>query len=253
MSVVINNPQNPLLGIYCDESRQTQHRFMAVGGLIIDEDAIEHFNDTMRKFRVELNMNRELKWTKVSTGKLSEYKRFVDYFFALSNTNHVAFHSMVIDTHQLDHARYNQGDKDLGLNKFYYLLLIHAFGKRYYKKYKPCRFIVLVDKRSSKQSLSEFRRILNNGFSKKYGAVDDPFRTVEPRDSKGCEMLQINDILLGAIGYHWNDCNLLSGASKAKISLSNYIAAKAGLPDLSRSTKYGARRFTIWKFKPSSK
>ncbi len=60
---------------------------MVIGGLIIDSQEVGEFNETMQRFRTEQRMYSELKWTKVTNQKLSQYKRFVDYFFALNNTD----------------------------------------------------------------------------------------------------------------------------------------------------------------------
>jgi hypothetical protein len=112
---------------------------------------------------------------------------------------------------------------------------------------------VYLDYRTSKYELDDLRTVLNNGISKKLSkglnAVSiQPFRAVEPRNSKSSEIIQLNDIILGAIGYHKNGYHLLSGSSKAKIELSNYIAQKAGLTGLSDNTRYGQSRFAIWNF-----
>ena len=107
-----------LYHIYCDESRQSKDRFMVLGGIIIPSGNIDAFNETMEKFRNENNMRAELKWSKVSNQKLSEYKVFVDYFFALNNTDKLHFHCIIIDNHQVNHKRFSKGDKELGFTNF---------------------------------------------------------------------------------------------------------------------------------------
>jgi len=57
--------------IYCDESRQSKDRFMAIGGAIIPSDNVEQFNKTMQKYRNEQKMFSELKWSKVTNQKLT--------------------------------------------------------------------------------------------------------------------------------------------------------------------------------------
>jgi hypothetical protein len=60
---------------------------MVIGGTIIPSSNVEQFNRTMQKYRTEQKMFSELKWSKVTNQKLAEYKRFVEYFFALNNTD----------------------------------------------------------------------------------------------------------------------------------------------------------------------
>jgi hypothetical protein len=240
-----------LYHIYCDESRQTKDRYMVLGGLILDAENVAEFHATMAKFRRECRMFAELKWGKVSSMKLEEYRRFIDYFFALNDTEHVHFHSLIIDTSQLDHHAYNQGDKELGFYKFYYQLLLHSFGRKYCRKGENNRFIVHLDYRNTHYKLGTLKTVLNNGMKKKLGIDTAPFRAVEPRDSKESELMQIADILLGAVGYQKNGYNLLAGVKAAKIELADYIAKKAGLPNLMDTSPWGMSRFTIWNFRLS--
>lgn len=76
-----------------------------------------------------------------------------------------------------------------------------------------------------------------------------PFVAVEPVDSKKSEVGQLNDIILGAIGFQKNGYHLLAGSRKAKIDLVNFIADRAGLKDLSANSPWGRKRLTIWNFR----
>jgi hypothetical protein len=127
---------NEVYHIICDESRQTKDRYMVLGGLIIKNEDINKFAATMKRYRNETNMNAELKWSKVSNQKYEEYKKFIDFFFALNNTDVIHFKSIIIDTHKLNHKKFNKGDKEIGFYKFYYQLLLHSFASNYYKNKK---------------------------------------------------------------------------------------------------------------------
>lgn len=234
--------------IYCDESRQSKDRFMVIGGTIIPSDNVEQFNKTMQKYRNEQKMFSELKWSKVTNQKLTEYKRFVEYFFALNNTDNLHFHCIIIDNHQVDHKKYNKGDKELGFYKFYYQLLLHCFGKEYYREDENDRFIVHLDYRTTHYSLNTLKTVLNRGIKKKYSIDTSPFVSIEPRESKKSELIQINDIILGAIGFQKNGYDLLAGTRDSKKELVKYIAKQAGLPNLMQNSLWGKIRFTIWNF-----
>jgi hypothetical protein len=244
---------NNLLHIYCDESRQSQDRYMVLGGIVIRAKMVDSFNSTMTKFREEENMKSELKWSKVTTQKLKEYKRFVDFFFALNNTDKLHFHCLIIDNHAVDHQKFNAGDKEKGFQKFYYQLLFHCFGCAYYQEKYDTKFIIHPDQRNSRYSLEEFKNILNNGMAKKLGVAVRPFISIEPQDSHLSEPVQLNDIILGAIGFQKNGYNLLAGSRSSKIELADYIAKSAGLENLLNNTPYENKRFTIWNFKLSKK
>jgi len=235
--------------IYCDESRQSKDRFMILGGIILPAHNVDEFNATMHKFRIEQKMFAELKWTKVSNQKLEQYKRFVEYFFALNNTDKLHFHCIVIDNHQIDYKRFAKGNKELGFYKLYYQLLLHCFGKAYCRKDENNRFIVHLDYRQTTYKIGTLKVVLNRTMNKKFDIGTNPFRSIEPRNSKETELIQINDIILGAIGFQKNKYDLLSGTREAKKILANYIAMEAGLKDLKENTPWAEKRFTIWNFK----
>ncbi len=224
---------------------------MVLGGVIIPEPNIKNVHATLRKYRDEENMHAELKWTKVTNQKVAKYVRFVDYFFALNNKDQLHFHSLILDSHQFDHRKFNQGDKELGYYKFLYQLLLHCFGRAYHKNKKGdyCLFIVHPDQRTSSYSLEALRNILNWGMAKKFDAQGEIFKSIEPQDSKQADIAQLNDIIIGAIGFQKNGGDLIAGTRKAKINLAEYIAKQAGLKSLKNNTAYGRNRFKIWNFR----
>lgn len=236
--------------IYCDESRQTQDRYMVFGGIITTAENVEFFDKTMHLYREGQNMKAEIKWGKVSDKKLNEYKALIDLFFSLNKALH--FKSIVFDTHLVDYQRYSGGDKELGFYKFWYQFLLHSFGPY---AAKDDRYLVFLDYRQSKYKLSELKTILNNGIRKRYGSSirEDIFRDIQPLDSKESNILQLVDVLMGAIGYQWNGCHMRTNARKAKILLSEYIAKKANLISLAQQTPFRKRNFSIWQFRLSAK
>jgi len=222
---------------------------MVLGGIIIPQENVKNFNQTMHNFRVEQKMFAELKWTKVTDQKLIAYKRFVEYFFALNNTDKVHFHSIILDNHKINYKKFSKGDKELGFYKFYYQLLLHSFGKKYCREGENDRFIVHLDYRTTSYSLNVLKIVLNRGMRKKYNITTEPFVSIEPRESKKTELLQIVDILIGAIGFQKNGYDLLSDTRKSKKELARFIAKEAGLKDLRQNSPWGNNRFTIWNFR----
>ena len=238
-----------LYRVYTDESRQSKDRYMVLGGLLMPASHVEVFETTMQKFRKETKMFAELKWSKVTNQKYENYKRFVEYFFALLNTDKLHFHCLIVDNHQINHTKFNQGDKELGFYKFYYQLLLHRFGCKYCRTGQDDRFIVHMDRRNTTYKLDDLKDVLNNGIRKKRGIDTRPFRSIEPLDSKQCGIIQINDIILGAIGFQKNGYELLAGTRQAKKDLAVFIAQQAGLKDLKETTVRNNHRFTIWNFR----
>jgi len=208
------------------------------------EAGIQSMFDDYRRFN---GMHGELKWLKVSRNKLHEYKRFLDYFLTLNTSDQVHYKAIVLDTHRFDHRTFNAGDSEIGFYKFYYQLLLHCFGRPDCTPTSPARFIVFLDERTSRYSLEDLRRILNNGMASRFRVQSRPFRAIQPLDSKQSVFIQLVDVLTGAVGYHWNQLHLVPGASAARQELSAYLASRLGFKDLARETPYGVRRFKIWK------
>ena len=92
-----------------DEAGISNDRFTVVGGLCMHRETLRRAYDTLKVYRDKHNMHAELKWSKVSRQKLGEYMTLVEYFFAMNNSNHMHFHSIVFDSHRWAHKKYNEG------------------------------------------------------------------------------------------------------------------------------------------------
>lgn len=236
-----------LYHVYCDESRQTQDRYMVFGGIIIRASALSAFNQAMRLWRESHGMLAELKWAKVSDRKLGEYKSLVDLFFSLAGKGTLHFRSVVFDTSQIDYRTFHESDRELGFYKFFYQFLLHAFGP--YVTTDADRLVVFFDQRVTRYRFSTLYVVLNRGIRKKYGRGVDAVRNIQAVVSHDCDVIQVADVLIGAVGYQNNDCHLRPGARRAKIELADYIAAKAGLLSLKQNTPWRMRHFGIWLFR----
>jgi hypothetical protein len=180
----------------------------------------------------------EAKWTRVSRSKLPAYKRLVDVVF--DNVDLAHFHSIVINTSDLDHKKFNQGNRDLGFNKELYFLAM-KFAKLYYKKLLH----VYPDRRKTNQDPDDLRLILNRGCRKWGDKRDWPFRRCQFRDSDATPALQLVDLLIGAIAYELNGHARAPDASPPKTELSKYVLERAGVRNAMNGTARMGR-FTIW-------
>lgn len=228
--------------IYADESCQNNHRYMVLGGVIVEIDELQQIKKPLLEVRNTHKIYAEMKWEKVSKSKLPAYIDYVNCFFDQAASEVIHFHSITIDMHQIKHNKYNFGDRELGFQKFYYQLLI-KFG-RYYNGSSP--YYCYLHQRNTKSSLDSFRDILNNGISSRWGINDQPYRRVQHICSKKIELLQLNDILLGCVAARTNGHHLKRDASPHKIKLGEHIMEKAGIDDLSQDTEKGKYRFSIW-------
>ncbi|QDU31674.1 hypothetical protein ETAA8_68340 [Anatilimnocola aggregata] len=220
--------------VYCDESRTVQDRFMVFGGIITSPECELKFTESIAAYRDLHSMHAEMKWTKVSNQKIGEYAEYVNEFFRVCRRDLLHFRSVVFDTTQIDYDTYHDGSKETGFYKLYYQFLLHSFAV--YAANNEDRIQVFFDQRQSKHSLEEFRNILNRGVRKRFNRSVDIVSTVEPVRSHESELIQMADVLMGAVGYHQNDRHLVAGAKQAKVTLASHIAMINKLTSLKQKT-----------------
>lgn len=234
-----------MLNLYVDESSQNAHRFIVLGCTIVPSDCVSEIHRRIAELRVEQQIGREVKWTKVSRAKLDAYVALVDIYFSFQSDFGLQFHSLIVDATRLNHAKFNQGDREIGSNKFVYQLLLKA-GER---RSQSTPFYVYLDSRKTRHGLDELHSVLNNGFSKGASAPLRPYHRVQFRDSKEVDLLQLNDLILGAIAFYKNAHNLAPNCSPSKLTLAEYIAVKAKVRDLCADTSFARNDFRVWNFR----
>lgn len=226
--------------IYVDESSQTQCRFLLLGAVCIGAEKVSAAEAKISEVRRGRLPHGEMKWGKVSRNKFDVYRDVVDAFFDDHAFKDAQFHSVVVDTTKLDHATYNAGSSEIGFNKEIYQLAskcAQAFSKNLLHLYP--------DYRDTSHRPSDLRNILNMGRRKVGDQRDWPFRRCQFRDSKTAPLLSFPDLFIGAIAYKLNGHDKRPGASPAKISMADYVLAKAGVQNPFSDTKrFG--KFTIW-------
>lgn len=226
--------------VYVDESSQTQNRYLLLGGLIIPTLTVDLAAAALGKARVPELPHGEMKWGKVSGSKAKAYRRYADCFFDAVEFRGVHFHSLVVDTSGIDNASYNQGSTDIGFNKEVYQLA-RKFARLYLDRY----FNLYPDQRQTSQLPSNLRDILNAGSRKSGDKREWPFRRCHFRDSSKTPMLQLVDILLGALAFAVNGHRDKPGCSPAKAELCSYILKRAGINYPDRDTNMRGK-YTIW-------
>jgi hypothetical protein len=233
---------------YADESGISKDRFTVVGGLCMHKRTANQVYASMAKYREDNNMRSELKWSKVSNGKTQEYQRLVDLFFALNNTNHIQFHCVIFDNHSWNHGKYNGGDPDVGLSKLYYDLLLHKFVKRCGTDNRS--LYACLDHRNSSTSLEDLRRMLNATASRDYNLTHAPLAQLVSKDSRQDDILQMNDLILGAVCAVRNGRHLLAEGREAKRVIAEQVLAKSGLSCFDTDSPRNIHRFTVWNKVP---
>lgn len=235
-------PPDPALlsDIYIDESSQTKNRFLVIGGITVETLSVAAADEAIAKLRLPELPFGEMKWGKVSRSKLRAYGRLAKGFFDHPVLRPLHFHCLVVDTYALDHAKHNEGSREIGFNKEIYQL-----AAKFARLYPSRLFHLYPDYRDTNQRPEDLRLILNRGRAKKGDRRDWPFRRCHFRDSKLTPLLQVVDVLTGAVAWCINDHAAEAGSSESKDRLSKYILQRAGVSDCKKSTTISGK-FTIW-------
>lgn len=229
------------MNIYCDESchlPKDGQKAMVLGALWCLEGKAQEHNRAIAELKRKHDLSRyfEAKWTKVSPGKLDFYRDLLEYFFAQEN---MGFRAWVIpDKSILAHEEFKQTHDDWYYKMYFYLLrnLISTDGKyRIYLDIKDTR---------SRMKLKKLWEVLCNA---NYDFSREIIERIQHVHSHDIGLMQLADVLIGAISYHARDLN----ESSAKNELVQLIKDRTGR-SLTRPTLPTERKFNLYFWRPPS-
>ncbi|ABB14583.1 conserved domain protein [Carboxydothermus hydrogenoformans Z-2901] len=209
-----------------------------------------------------------MKWTKVPPSANSKYfkayEKLVDLYFEYNSKNIMFFRTLIVNKNDYDftHEKFYKGDYEEGFYNLYCQLILNWLQKS--NEYH-IRIAHRPIKKASRDDCEEFRlnwlkEKLNNKFESTinkyswffgYQKVKPPVITIESREARERRLIQIADILMGAVGFYWNKEHLKSNVRNGKLTLAKYIASKLGRNDLLFTTKWNDKRFNIFLFDTS--
>ncbi len=213
--------------VYCDESCHLIHdqsKVMVLGCVWCLTDRVPEVASRLRDIKAEFGLLKrgsesagrgpfELKWHKVSPGKLDYYLRVVDYFF---DDDDLHFRGVVIpDKSKLDHAVFKQ-DHDTWYYKMCFTMLEPLIDPKH--RYRVYLDIKDTQSEVKRQKLEE---VLRNC---RYDAAGSIVERVQQIRSHESELLQLADLLIGAVSYQ----NRGLQTSSAKTEIIRRIQKRSG-------------------------
>jgi hypothetical protein len=164
----------------------------------------------------------EIKWNKVSSGKIAFFKDIVDYFF---DDDDLHFRALIVpNKRELDHKKFDQ-TYDVFYYKMYFYLLnqILAPGSDY-------RIYIDIKDTKSLDRVNKLHEVLSNN---RYDFKKQMIQRVQQVRSHEVQVLQITDLLTGALSYVHR--NLETSSSKLELierirQRSNYSLQNSTLP-----------------------
>lgn len=233
------------IDVYGDESSHSGHRYMVLGALVVPTEHCSTLIERVRAVRNPRFRDQEIKWTKLSASLAACYTNIIDEIFSRIDEIGIAYHSLIVNCSELDHRRFNDGDRDLGFNKFNYQLLVKI--ARYHGK--DNKLYVYLDQRTTVHLPNELGNIVNAGVAKRWNIGGNPVRKCVHRASKTSTLIQVADLITGALAFHKNGHDRVNGASPHKTALANHIARKIGRTRLGSDTPKDLPHFTVWNLR----
>jgi Protein of unknown function (DUF3800) len=225
-----------LLNVYCDESRHllcNSDNIMVLGAIYCHAEEVKIVSDRIRniKKKHKLKSDFETKWTKVSPSKIDYYLDLIDYFFKESP---LRFRTILIpDKSKLDHKRFKQTHDDWYYKMYYVLLkwIVRTSNKYHF-------YLDIKDTRGSKK-IKQLEIYLANNF---YDFSRECIARVQQIRSHESELLQLADLLIGAVSYaNWSK-NPFSSKSKIVKKIESYLPQNS----LTQKTLYAYGKFNIF-------
>lgn len=242
----------PILHVYMDESGQTQCRYMCVSGLVIRRERVAEIRAGIEHIKAAGGIGSEVKWSKVTAHRVRTYKALVEYFFGLVHKNEVQFTALICDFSEFDHRR--TGGREANVSRMLFQLSLHRLCRNYGGR---ADLHLFPDSGDCGDQLCGHRYHLNNA-ARRYmpdgrKSAERPVVHIESTNSADEPLLQLNDLILGAIGYRRNERYAAPDAAKHKKTLARLVAQHCGATTFHYNPKTFGRRFTVWNFKDPTK
>jgi hypothetical protein len=228
--------------IYCDESchlERDHSKLMMLGAVWCRTDLVQDISERLRDIKTRHNFPStfEVKWTKVSPSKVKFYADVIDYFF---DDDDLHFRGYLIEKDGLDHLSMRQTH-----DEWYY--------KMCFRMLEPIidprnRYRVYLDIKDSRSELKR-ERLEDELRTKVHDHSDRIIERVQQIRSHESEIMQITDLLLGAVLHHnrWEGLDDADSRSPAKAQLIRRIQ-KRSHKDLSRRTWLLERKFNLFRW-----
>lgn len=199
--------------IYCDESDSAGRYYgNFYGGLLVRSSELSTVIRELEAKKVGLNLEKELKWQRVTENYLDKYLEFSELLFALIAKDTMKVRIMF--TQNIHKA--GQYDEYRRENKYfllYYQFIKHAFGLQYSPLIDAgARVRVYLDKmpdtREKVESFKDHIESLNKNRALRQNRVQFYKEQIAEIDSKNHVLAQALDIILGAMQFRLNDKHL---------------------------------------------
>ncbi len=189
---------NKTYNLYCDESSHLKNDgmpFMLMGYIGIPYNQLKQHKKEISNLKRSHNFKGEIKWSNVSRAKYEFYSDLIAYFFATD----LFFRGIIVEKKQINEAAFEFNYDDFYF-KMYYQLLHHklSMGNTYNV------YLDIKDTRSHRK-VNKLKNILQYNSS---------IRNLQAIRSYESSLMQISDLIMGAINYRLRGLNKVIAKNK---------------------------------------
>ena len=232
--------ERPIINIYCDESchlRNDHHKSMVIGGVSCPISKVRDITSKIKitKEKFGIPRNQEVKWTKISPAKKDFYSELVDLFI---REDCLRFRAVKVQNKDiLKHEEYHQTHNEW-YYKMYYTMLTHIL-----KSQKDYNIYIDIKDTIGCEKIRKLKGVLE----RKKQRDDLDILNIQQIRSHESEILQLADILIGAVGYKDRLSEIIN-PNQVKILLCKKIENELSV-DFDRKSRFADEKFNllIWE------
>lgn len=224
--------------IYCDESchLENDHKtYMVMGAIKCNKKYRKLICQEIREIKEKYGINKyqELKWTKISKSNVNLYKELINYFFS---NKKIKFRAIIVDKSKINNQTHNQTH-----DEFYYKMYYQLLNRAIVTNNENYIYLDIKDTKCS-HKIQKLKKCLQYG---KYDFNVRCVKNIQSINSKESELLQLCDVLIGAIGYLNREESKKKEHSTSKEELTKLLIDKSGY-NLKKTTFLSEDKFNLF-------
>lgn len=235
----------PKITFFGDASSQDKE-FMVAGGFAVAGNRIAEIEDKIAFLRDDAGIRSEFHWSDYRGGRRREgYEALVRYGFDLVQRKHAALHLIVSRFAGYDHKAKPGETRYTSVNRMYYQLCLRRVAA-FYGRSREVH--VRLDAGNDSADICSLRGQLCADAYRRYNTRPNCIRTIEPVDSRRVGLVQLADVIVGAVAAKVNAVPHTS----PKGDLADFVLRHSGRSSWGTSTPRDAKFLTVWQFQGKS-
>lgn len=216
---------------------------MVAGGFAVSGNRITEIETAIATLRDDAGIKSEFHWSDYRGGKRKAgYEAFIKYAFDLINKKQAALHVLIAKFEGYNHGQNEGDDRDTSINRMYFQLALHRLARLYGKS----RAIhIRLDAGNDSRDICKMRNQLCAAAYRTHQTRPNCIRSIEPVQSHNVGLVQMADVIVGAIAAKRNNVTHTS----PKGDLADFVLRASGRHSWNTDTNLSDRFLTVWQHK----